>query len=53
MCFLNLSNAMKTFGPLRLLWKGGYQGEGYLRIVKNMQRWDYVVIGKIVFFIMQ
>ena len=35
MCLCNIPNAMKKFGPLRLLWEGGNQGEGYLRIVKQ------------------
>ena len=34
-CLLNLPDAMREFGPLRNLWEGSYQGEGYLRIAKK------------------
>ena len=35
-CLLNLVEILRRFGPLRNLWEGGYQGEGYLRKSKEM-----------------
>ena len=34
-CLLNLIEVMHRYGPLRNLWEGGYQGEGYLRKTKT------------------
>ena len=34
-CFLNLVEVIRRCGPLRNLWEGGYQGEGYLRKTKG------------------
>ena len=31
---LNLPEAMQEYGPLKNLWEGGYQGEGFLLLVK-------------------
>lgn len=31
LCLLNLPDVLQTFGPIRSLWEGGYQGQGYLR----------------------
>ena len=33
-CLLNLADVLSQFGPIRNLWEGGYQGEGYLRKAK-------------------
>jgi hypothetical protein len=33
-CLLNLPEVLAEFGPIRNLWEGGYQGEGYLRKTK-------------------
>jgi hypothetical protein len=33
-CLLNLPEVLSEFGPIRNLWEGGYQGEGYLRKAK-------------------
>ena len=33
-CLLNLPRIAKEYGPLRNLWEGGYQGEGFIRLVK-------------------
>jgi hypothetical protein len=34
-CLLNLVEIIRRFGPLRNVWEGGYQGEGYLRKTKR------------------
>ena len=34
LCLLNLPEIIEKYGPLRNLWEGGYQGEGYLRVMK-------------------
>lgn len=33
-CLLNLPNILREYGPLRHMYEGGYQGEGYLRHAK-------------------
>ncbi|KAL7563782.1 hypothetical protein ACA910_020466 [Epithemia clementina (nom. ined.)] len=35
MSLLNLPDAVRQFGPLRNIWEGGTQGEGFLRYVKR------------------
>ncbi|KAL7567091.1 hypothetical protein ACA910_002812 [Epithemia clementina (nom. ined.)] len=35
MSLLNLPDAVRRFGPLRNIWEGGTQGEGFLRYVKR------------------
>jgi hypothetical protein len=34
-CLLNLVEIIRRFGPLRNVWEGGYQEEGYLRKTKR------------------
>ena len=52
-CLLNLPNAMRQFGPLRNLWEGSFQGEGYLRIAKKHMKtglrgnWSYNTLKKV------
>ena len=44
---------MRQFGPLRNLWEGSYQGEGYLRIAKKHMKtglrgnWEYNTMKKV------
>ena len=44
---LNLPNVMAEFGPIRSLWEGGNQGEGYLREAKpqihQMNRRNFIL----------
>jgi hypothetical protein len=35
MALMNLPSTMVLFGPLRCLWEGGMQGEGYIKYVKE------------------
>ncbi|KAL7580358.1 hypothetical protein ACA910_004386 [Epithemia clementina (nom. ined.)] len=35
MSLLNLTDAVRRFGPLRNIWEGGMQGEGFLLYVKH------------------
>ncbi|KAL7578583.1 hypothetical protein ACA910_011639 [Epithemia clementina (nom. ined.)] len=35
MSLLNLPDAVRRFGPLRNIWEGGTQGEGFLQYVKR------------------
>ena len=52
-CLLNLPDAMRQFGPLRNLWEGSYQGEGYLQIAKKHMKtglrgnWTFNALKKI------
>lgn len=34
LCLLNIPEAMERYGPVRSLWEGKIQGEGFLRFVK-------------------
>eukprot|EP00521_Asterionellopsis_glacialis_P012161 CAMPEP_0195305838 /NCGR_PEP_ID=MMETSP0707-20130614/36894_1 /TAXON_ID=33640 /ORGANISM="Asterionellopsis glacialis, Strain CCMP134" /LENGTH=1004 /DNA_ID=CAMNT_0040370041 /DNA_START=447 /DNA_END=3461 /DNA_ORIENTATION=+ len=40
LCLLNLPYIMDEYGPLRTLWEGGLQGEGFIRLIK-----PYIVHG--------
>ena len=31
---MNIPETMRRYGPLKELWEGGYQGEGFLQFVK-------------------
>ena len=52
-CLLNLPDAMREYGPLRNLWEGSYQGEGYLRVAKKHMKtglrgnWTFNALKKI------
>lgn len=38
MSLLNFPDQMRTFGPLRLYWEGGWKGEGIIREIKEIIR---------------
>ena len=35
-CLMNLPEMVRMFGPIRLLWEGGWKGEGFVRLIKPL-----------------
>ena len=33
-CLLNIPSVIQKYGPIRIIWEGAKQGEGYIRVIK-------------------